>query len=619
MVAIVAAATPFVYIEEKEAFLTLFPHRYDFIYAAHPDPKGKPNWRSEDRYPLSDRQLQKGEYLYGVRFEKETEYFLLDIDRTSPYHPAVAPLAFNRIFEVLELLGLSNRITCTSSDSEGLHVYVPISKAFNSWKLAKAVSMALEAAGFKLKLGQLEIFPNPKAYVTENTPSLFNAHRLPLQMGSYILNDDLQPVSGSQTHFARMWLACQRHNQLNTRRVKMWLRKAKQFSYQLSSNANKFLSDLNAEIEAGWTGSGQTNRLLGRITMRSFIFNHIIKGGNPLTGKALVEKIVSVAIALPGYKDWCRHQHEIEDRATEWARCIENSHYFAYGSGKGKYKPLDASNQIDNEPDYNQKKARETQTKISAAIADLKDKGLLPEAVTARFKALLSYKIGGASLYRYRELWHPIELERNLEESGRHSTAFESACAGGANALENLTSLLSENDSNSPDGKGSADLDNADDSAEDSNLLESPQATRDRIKQQLANAQAARRKNAESAADTQVDEVAKAIHRRALERMREFLLSGEPILLVEVGQWLAKQPKAVRKEFIAQSDGALQSLISDLATVAECLVRIKLSPWEVRFELEARFEKSTILDLTVAERRQWVRSLVCRAQNEDSG
>ena len=358
MVAIVAATTPFVYVEEKEAFLTLFPHRYDFIYAAHPDPKEKPNWRSEDRYPLSDRQLLKGEYLYGVRFKKNTEYFLLDIDHTSPYHPATAPLAFNRIFEVLEPLGLSNHITCTSSDSKGLHVYIPISKSFNSWKLAKAVSMALEAAGFKLKLGQLEIFPNPKAYVTESTPSLFNAHRLPLQMGSYILNDDLQPVSSSQTHFAKMWQACQRHNQLNTRRVRMWLRKAKQFSYNLSTNASKYLSDLNTEIEDGWTGQGQTNRLLGRITMRSFVFNHVVEGGNPLTGKALIEKIVSVAITLPGYKDWCQHQHEIEDRATEWARCIENSHYFAYGSGRGKYKPLETPNQIDNEPDYNQKKGK---------------------------------------------------------------------------------------------------------------------------------------------------------------------------------------------------------------------------------------------------------------------
>lgn len=376
MGAIVAATTPFVYVEEKETFLALFPHRYDFIYAPHPDPKEKPDWRAENRYPISDRQLLKGEYLYGVRFESETQYCLIDIDRHSPYHPQNAPLALARLFRALEPLGITDHIICTSSDSDGLHIYFPLAKAFNSWKLAKAVSVALENSGFKLKLGQLEIFPNPKAYSTDETPSLFNAHRLPLQMGSYILDDELQPTNSSSTHFVRMWQACQRRNVLNHRKVKTLLKKAKQISYQLSNKASKFLDDLNTEIEEGWTGYGQTNRLLGRITMRSFIFNHITEGGEPLEGKALIEKIVSVAKALPGYKDWCRHQHEIEDRATEWARCIENSHYFAYGTARGKYKELAAANQVDNELDYNQRQAQKTKAKIAAAVQNLTEIGL---------------------------------------------------------------------------------------------------------------------------------------------------------------------------------------------------------------------------------------------------
>ena len=329
--AIVAAPTRFAYIEEKEAFLALFPHRYDFIYAPHPDPKKKPEWRTESRYPLPDRQLLKGEYLYGVRFEKNTKYFHLDIDSSSPYHP----------------IGVTDHIICTSSDSEGLHIYFPIAKAINSWKLAKAVSFVLENAGFKLKLGQLELFPNAKAYNNEGTPSLFNAHRLPLQMGSYILNDDFNPTNSAQTQFVRRWKFCQRRNAINTHRLKALLKKAKQISYRLSSKASKFLDDLNTEIEEGWTGQGQTNRLLGRITMRAFVFNHITEGGNPLAGKPLIKKIVKVATALPGYKDWCRHQHEIEDRATEWARCIEDSHYFPYGTAKGKYKESKSSNRLE--------------------------------------------------------------------------------------------------------------------------------------------------------------------------------------------------------------------------------------------------------------------------------
>ena len=578
----------------------------------HPDPKAKPEWQTETRYPLSDRQLLQGEYLYGVRFEQETQYFLLDIDRTSPYHPQNAPLVLDRLYGALEPLGITDHITCTSSDSQGLHIYFPMAKAFNSWKLSKAVSIALENAGFKLKLGQLELFPNPKAYSTEATPSLFNAHRLPLQMGSYILNNALEPVNSSQTHFVRMWQMCQQRNGIDQRQLKRLLKKAKQISYQLSNNASKFLNDLNTEIEAGWTDYGQTNRLLGRITMRSFIFNHITEGAEPLAGKALVDKIVAVAKALPGYKDWCRHQHEIEERATEWARCIENSHYFAYGTARGKYKELAATNQIDNELDYNQQQAQETQAKITAAIQDLLEKGCLPEKATARFKALLSYSIGGASLYRYRELWHPIELALSPgstdAESGLQKTAFEDACTEGANVLKNPTSLLPTTDSNLPTDKGSSDSENVVESLEGNNSLDSAQAVRDRIRKQLADEQTARNL-AQKTPIALPDEAANAIYRRALQRMREFLLSGEPILLTEVGQWLAKQPQRVRDELMSQGDEQQQALLRDLAAISECLVALSCSPWEVRFQLEERYGKSLILALTIEERQAWVRSL----------
>lgn len=556
--------------------------------------------------------MLKGEYLYGVRFESETQYCLIDIDHQSPYHPRNAPLALARLFTALEPLGITDHITCTSSDSDGLHIYLPLAKAFNCWKLAKAVSVALENSGFKLKLGQLEIFPNPKAYSADETPSLFNAHRLPLQMGSYILNDELQPANSSPTYFVRIWQACQRRNVLNSRKVKTLLKKAKQISYQLSNKASKFLDDLNTEIEEGWTGYGQTNRLLGRITMRSFIFNHITGGGEPLGGKALIEKIVSVAKALPGYKDWCRHQHEIEDRATEWARCIENSHYFAYGTASGKYKELTATNQVDGELDYNQRQAQKTQTKIADAVQNLTEKGILPNKATARFKALLGYSIGGASLYRYRELWHPIELSLaakiDFEKSKLQSADCEDACTGGANVLTNPTSLLSPNDSNLLADKASSDPNSLKKPSEGNNSQDSAQIVRDRIKKQLAEAQKARQSAQQSLAPA-IDEAVITIHKRALQRMREFLLSGEPILLTEVGQWLTKQSQAVRNELIESDDDAAKGLLCDLAEVALQLIQKQLLPWEVRFQLEERFGKSVILELTDEERQAWVRSL----------
>ncbi|MEM9091917.1 MAG: hypothetical protein AAGC93_24670 [Cyanobacteria bacterium P01_F01_bin.53] len=606
----------FQYVQENsDAFLALFPHRYDFIYAPHPNPTTKPEWRTEDRYPLSDRQLLKGEYLYGVRFQKDTQYCLLDIDRQSLYHPSNSPLVLNRLFESLEPLGITDHIVCTSSDSQGLHIYFPLAKAFNAWKLAKAVSVALENAGFKLKLGQLELFPNPKVYCADETPSLFNAHRLPLQMGSYLLNDDLQPTNSAQAHFVRMWEFCQRRNILNTRRLRTLLKKAKQISYQLSNKASKFLHDLNTEIEEGWTGQGQTNRLLGRITMRSFVFNHITDGGNPLAGKALIDKVVEVAKALPGYQDWCRHRHEIEDRATEWARCIENSHYFPYGTARGKYKEIQSDKPLDG-LDWNQKRSLETQEKIATAVEDLLKKQTLPEKATARFKALIEYGIGGASLYRYRELWHPIEFKNSPKESGPHDTDLEDACTEGANDLKIPTSLLSPDDSNSFDSKTSNDSDATGNESQGNNVSDPAQLIRARIKKQLAEAQQARLKAQDEQQLPVADEAAMVAHRRALQRMREFLLSGDPILIAEVGQWLVKQPLLVRNELITSGEMEDQALLFDLCEIAQHLVKTKLSPWKVRFQLEERYGKSIVLELTDSERREWVRSL-SRTQNTD--
>ena len=54
------------------------------------------------------------------------------------------------------------------------------------------------------------------------------------------------------------------------------LERLKRNKYALSTKAESFLNDLNADIETGWTGSVQTNRLIGRIAQRSYIFGHIL-------------------------------------------------------------------------------------------------------------------------------------------------------------------------------------------------------------------------------------------------------------------------------------------------------------------------------------------------------
>ncbi|MGG6270750.1 hypothetical protein ACQ4M3_39645, partial [Leptolyngbya sp. AN03gr2] len=354
----------------EDDFLALFPHRYDFIWAEHTHPQETVEWQTERRYPLSDRQINQGSYLYGVRFGSKTSYGLLDIDRESLYHPRHDPFAIQRITEALEPLNLVSYVVCTSSYSSGLHLYLPFEEPQSSWQVSIAITTLLENAGFKLTPGQLEVFPNPKPYRNDQSFSLFNAHRLPLQIGSYLLNQDFQPIWSSRSTFVQHWNQVRSRNTLNTQTIKQVLKQFKRRSFCLSGKADKYLNDLNAEIEIGWTGFGQTNRLLGRIAMRSYVFHHVISGGNPLTGSLLVHEIVRVARSLPGYTDWCRHQHEIEHRAEEWARCIESSHYFHYGDQKGKFKAKseELESAIDQSPSWNQQQLESARDRIRSAI-----------------------------------------------------------------------------------------------------------------------------------------------------------------------------------------------------------------------------------------------------------
>ncbi|MGQ9873288.1 hypothetical protein [Leptodesmis sp.] len=403
----------FAYLEEPEnSFLALFPHRFDFIWAEHGDLGQTVNWQTESRYPLSDRLILQGAYLYGVRFGSETCYALLDIDRDSLYHPKQDPLAVGRLIAALEPLGLVSYVACTSSYSGGLHLYLPFAQPQNSWKLAIALAALLEAAGFRLRPGQLEVFPNPKPYVVNGTPTLFNAHRLPLQIGSYLLNEDLAPVWSTQQSFVQQWQFAQYRNQLTAITVQQVIKQFRRKPYLISGRADKFINDLNAEIELGWTGFGQTNRLLGRITMREYIFHHVLVGGEPLQGEALVQRVVEVARSLPGYHDYCRHRHEIEQRAAEWVRCIERSHYFHYGSASGRFKgkqnlAAELQTVVEQAPNWNQEQSLAARERIRQAIADLLTQEALPTTATARFHALVRYGIGGSTLYRHRDLWHP--------------------------------------------------------------------------------------------------------------------------------------------------------------------------------------------------------------------
>ena len=393
-------------VEWEDAFLALFPHRHDYIWAAHPQPTAKPQWQTESRHPLSDRLILQGGYLYGVRFGPKTNYLLFDIDSGSLYHPRRDPFAIARLVAALEMLGLVSYITVTSSYSGGLHLYFPFEQAQKSYELAGAVQALLENAGFVFSPGQLELFPNNRGFV-DSKPTLYAAHRLPLQLGSYLLDSDWQPIFSTQHTFVQQWRLCQYRNSVTSKAIRRMLKVAKRRRFSLSGKVDKFLNDLNAEIEPGWSGTGQTNRILGRIALRTYIFARILYGCC-LEGQALVKKMVEIATALPGYREYCQHQHEIRKRVEEWAQSVETSpRYFPYQQREAKPK---RAAQPAETPTWHEQQGEEARGRIKRAIALMLESNSLPIGATARFRTLTQSGIGGETRYRHKDLWHPEYL-----------------------------------------------------------------------------------------------------------------------------------------------------------------------------------------------------------------
>ncbi|NJM58305.1 MAG: hypothetical protein HC857_13955 [Synechococcales cyanobacterium RU_4_20] len=540
------------YIQELgNPYLALFPFRYSYISAPFPDPGQKPNWVTETRHPLSDRLILQGGQLFGVRFDSKTHYCLLDIDIDSPYHPKQDPLAIGKIKEALEPLDLVAAVTCTSSYSGGLHLYFPFKRSQRSWQIASAVSTLLTNKGFKLRGGQLEVFPNTKKYVKTGSPSLFNAHRLPLQdPGSKLLNDDLEPVYSSPERFVELWQRCQAQNLMTAKKVAQVIKQQKRQRVFISEKADKFFNDLEAEINLGWTGKGMTNRLLGRLVMRYFIFHHAVAGGEPLTGKALIDEVVAAAKVLPGYKTWCKHQHELVKRVTDWVRCIENSHYFPYGKELGKYKSPVASSTEAPAESYHQKLVNQTKGKIQAAVDLLNQAKTWPQAITERFQALRQQGIGSNTLYRYKSLWHP-EFESKLEEPNPILCDGQPACPQGAAELAHSHKLILQRSGNNllPEDLSAFQTGSAD--GEYGNSLpagaftglgreKAISKTKELLAQALVNPPWKRLGDEEEASESG-SAVLVQHHEAFLEQHLEYLASGDAILAAEAWAVLAAQ------------------------------------------------------------------------------
>lgn len=442
-------------------YVERFWHPFGAIVAPSSVEGAKPAWRTIDYY-LQPSQLwklhQDKSKLVGLRFDNTTRYATIDLDFLGDYHNIES---INRIKAALEDIGIVDIIILQSSFSGGYHLILSFASPLPTFPLACALEITLRNAGFILRQGHLEIFPNTKPYSAKQITN-YKAIRCPMQpgSGSFILNDDLQVISDSVSIFLDYCdRAASRQDLTKLKRVANKAKKQisrERYRKQESADVIQWRANWEEIITTGWTEKGQTNTLLQIFVGYGIVFLD-------LESDKLVEFCLSTAINAPGYSQYCRHQHEIEARVLHWVEStIRNKWYSAYISYPERLlgtfantfaeaiagisnidKPKDNVIPFDRRKQQNWERSQQAQKRIQIAVRAIEwDRGL-PAGATERGKAIRAeYKrrfhktISQETLQKHLHLWHPTRyiLDPWAENS---SNPYQSSSDGQFDSFEN--------------------------------------------------------------------------------------------------------------------------------------------------------------------------------------
>lgn len=418
----------------RERFSDWFDHAWDFIVKETPESE----WTTVKKYFLTKEKLW---YKYtdllsiiGVRFGQYTKHAVADLDSGGLIHPYTNEEAYRKAKWALEDIGLIEDVTVRSSESEGIHLCYFFEEKVPTFKLACSMRWALEQAGFEIKPGHLELFPNTKQFKKHQKGkkrefSYYNGHRLPLQKGSYLLDKDFVPYSNNVEHFLHAASTSAQNNDIELltstfEKAERWF-KQKYRTYCNKGQGSDYQDWLNNSmryISEGWTDNHQTNDLLLTIANVGVKAHH-------LEGEELAQFIQETATAAPGFYPHCRHRHEIKRRCQDVARSAER-YWSAYPSRpKRNFTYAEMVERLEKrsqKPNLNQIKSEESSRRIAEAIVHLSKvlQGLprnvknLMELIRNTSKQLFGIGVSDKTLRKKENLtiWHPKYREEGIEQ-----------------------------------------------------------------------------------------------------------------------------------------------------------------------------------------------------------
>ena len=273
--------------------------------------------------------------ILGKRFGKLTNYLMIDIDINSPFHPSNG--GYRPILDAMERIGLCRFLIIRSSTSGGIHLYFPLPEPVSSWELAYTAHSALTADGIHVIGGQCELFPNKKAFNAEH-----NGHRLPLQDGSFLLDEDFCPISNHKADFVIRWQTAAAFQDVT--RLKQAIASKAVVVPLLPQTIPHGLPPIT------WTGFGQSN----------VIMRQLANYGDRYAGKKTVDDLAAwietVAPQLPGYQKFASPKSKKDIEHGNWPTRWAKSHFesaWQYGNSGS---------------DHNAKVAHDAKSRLFAAL-----------------------------------------------------------------------------------------------------------------------------------------------------------------------------------------------------------------------------------------------------------
>jgi hypothetical protein len=418
----------------------LFHVGFSFITA---DNISAPNWQTNRKYRLTTGEFIKRYSdelsLLGVSFGDRTNYVMLDVDIDSPNHPANDPNRYAKLLRSLEKSGLLYPVSIRSSTSGGIHLYYFFARSVKTFRIAALIRVTLINAGFSIKNGHLEIFPNTKPFSPDKAkPTFYKAHRLPLQpnSGACLLDrwgDELL-CSVNLTHERQLeyFLAeaekSAQINDIDLIESKLdWaysLFKTKIAKYQhhcgnYSEVAQEWKENLELTIDISWTGYHQTNSLIPIYICYGIVFKGLEDK------QELFEWAHEKITTARGYQEYCRHQHDIERKIRDWIDCsIDNQYYVKYCGfpARSGITPHQLISKLNRRKSvsidlnfHNQTLADRTRRRLAEILAAIQE---LPRKIGDRIAAIQTkcIELFGETISRttlYKTDYKPLWLEKN--------------------------------------------------------------------------------------------------------------------------------------------------------------------------------------------------------------